>query len=429
MGHLLPFFSCRFFSGYARAINFSLTEFRAVLSLMLLICLSIGNKSYADDVSELESNFSNYARYGADAWSRNPLAKIAGDGVACVSCHTSLPYAMVEPLLPSSYAAYDEMLSGINSRILGWETNTPWYAEEKVERMAIVGGLPKDKLKPFLRAAPSRGSEAVINAFIRAMSDAYEGKPAEKETKLAFKYLWQTQLKSGDKAGLWDWIKTSRVPWEASDSDIWGGAMVCVAASLYPDLAPQENVKLLYSTLNQAIADADVSLHTKASILWCDSETGGRLLSQEISLNLVNQLLDIQREDGGWAFRNLGPWTGWEGGRADCCAQREIRSDMYATGFITLILERNKHLIPSNKVGSTQLANTWLTAQLNNPFPAEPRHNRHSTNDKMLPELRDNLYANAGAMWAYIANWTYKMQRAPWQQSELSDHAAEKNER
>ncbi|MDA0206650.1 MAG: hypothetical protein O2795_15040 [Acidobacteria bacterium] len=199
-----------------RSVRLSLGAVIAVV-LTLAPILSNGQENTAGD------NFSRYARYGADVWARNPSALIAGEGRACISCHTSLPYALVEPLLEGDYPAYEELIEGVNQRITGWSTNTPWYAEEKLEGLALLEGLPPDTLKPLLNAAGSRGPEAIFNALIRATHDAYLGQPAQAETRRAFENMWAEQVQAGPAAGRWRWIQANLVPWELPDSKSLGG--------------------------------------------------------------------------------------------------------------------------------------------------------------------------------------------------------------
>ena len=354
-----------------------------------------------------------YARYGAQVWAKNPSALIAGEGEACVSCHTSLPYALVEPLLPGSDPAYNELLENIDARIRTWSDNTPWYTHEKLEDMAALSNGSAERAKQFLLAPDSRGSEAVLNAFIRAMQDAYEQREASQPTRLAFENLWNEQIKSGDKAGRWKWIFANLIPWEASDSDIWGASLACVAASLYPELSPDQNLDLLYTTLAEASQNPDISLHAKAAVLWCNSETDGDVLEEVEAEQLAARLLSAQRQDGGWALVELGPWTGWSGSGRDCCERRVVRSDLYATGFVTLVLSR----ATENTVNEEQRiddAVAWIDRKLSTPYPAGPSYNTLRTAEERVPEFREQLYTNGGAMWAYLAKSIRMTDRAPW---------------
>ncbi len=358
--------------------------------------------------------FARFARYGADVWATNPMARISGEGEACISCHTSLPYALVEPLLPEPYPAYTDLINNVNNRILTWSDNTAWYSDGKLEQTAALGNLPPDALKSVLNAADSRGVEAIFNALIRATHDAYSNRSAQLETQLAFEHMWSEQIQTGPTAGRWNWIQANLIPWEVADSDLWGASLACVAATVFPELVPQDNLQLLHAALNRAASDAEVSLHVKSAILWCDAETGGQLLESGMASEIASDLLALQHENVGWALRDLGPWIEWEDSEADCCAHREIRPDSYATGFVTLVLARHHSLAPGEDGEYLDKAVAWIDVQLANPYPAEPRHNRHGSGDNQLPEFRNNLYTNGGHMWAFLARTAYESRTAPW---------------
>jgi NAD(P)-dependent dehydrogenase (short-subunit alcohol dehydrogenase family) len=360
-------------------------------------------------------HIANYARYGADVWARNPMARRSGEGEACISCHTSLPYALVEPLLPGDYPAYTDLLQNIDNRIRTWNDNTPWYADDKLEETAIAGGKPPDALKSFLNGPDSRGVEAIFNAFIRTMKDAYAGQPASTETKLALENMWNEQKQSGPAAGRWGWIQANLVPWEVSDSDIWGASLACVATSVYPNYSPEHQLGMLVESLRQASTDPAVSLHAKAAVIWCDAESGGEVLADGIAAGIAADLLALQRDDGGWALRDIGPWVGWEGSDADCCSGREVRSDSYATGFVSLALSRNQHRVPDGGMESLEKSAKWMTRDLANPYPAGQRYNVHNSGATELPEFRDNLYSNAGSMWSFLAKYIHDEGRVAWE--------------
>ena len=166
--------------------------------------------------------------------------------------------------------------------------------------------------------------------------------------------------------------------------------------------------------MKDAFADKKVSLHTKTAVLWCDAESGGQILENDAARRLAEKLLALQRDDGGWALRELGPWTEWEGSRTDCCAGRELRSDAYATGFVTLALARAEQQLPNGYQIQLNKAMDWIDRELANPYPDGPRFNRHNTVAAEFPEFRNNLYTNAGHMWSFLAKTAYRKQAAPW---------------
>lgn len=383
----------------------------SIVTASLLITFPMSVNAEDDSTDQV---FARYARYGADIWATNPSATLSGEGKACISCHTSLPYALVEPLLPEPYAAYTDLIENISERVLTWQDNTPWYSDEKAEQAAALGGLPPDALKEVFDAEGSRGVESILNAFILTMHDAYQQLPAQPETRQAFDNMWSEQLQTGADAGSWKWIKANLIPWEVEDSDLWGASLACVAASQYPELVPRSNLELLYARLRQGVADNKTSLHAKAAILWCDSETAGRLIGTDVSEAIVVELRDLQHSNGGWAIRELGPWTGWEGSPSDCCAQREVRPDVYATGFVTFVLSRNQQLAAAKNGVKLERSIAWIKQKLADPYPSEPRNNRHESADEEFPQFRNNIYTNAGHMWAFLAKTVYEDGRTPW---------------
>ena len=113
-------------------------------------------------------------------------------------------------------------------------------------------------------------------------------------------------------------------------------------------------------------------------------------------------------------MRDLGPFINWEGSDSDCCQKREVRPDAYATGFVTLALARSHHLLSPDQKDSIAGAVVWIDRQLANPYPDGPRYNKHSSSDADLPEFRNNLYTNAGHMWAFLAKTSHLKGQAPW---------------
>jgi hypothetical protein len=385
------------------------------VSLLLAVFFVVIYPSVAgEEEASIKQTFSRYARYGADVWAQNPAARISGEGTACVSCHTSLPFALVEPLLPGSYTAYDDLIDNVDNRILTWSENTPWYSEKKLEDTAALSNTPPETLIDLLDAEDSRGVEAVFNAFIRSMHDAYSQTPAGPETRQAFTNMWSEQILEGPEAGRWHWIQVDLIPWEVADSDLWGASLAGVAAAIYPELAPPSNLELLYAKIRKAATDEGVSMHVKSAILWCDAETGGKVLDDDVATQIAADLLRLQHENGAWALRDLGPWPGWEGSRADCCPEIETRPDAYATGVVTLALTRHSSLLSEEGKRNLDDAIRWIEGQLAKPYPAEPRYNRHDSADADMPEFRNSLYTNAGHTWAYLARAVHAEQAAPW---------------
>src|SRR5262249_19846004 len=171
----------------------------------------------------------------------------------CISCHTSLPYALGRPALRTALgeqapsANERKFLDNIAKRVSIWDEAQPFYSDAK-------NGAPK--------STESRGTEAVLNALVLARYAA----PLSKD---AFRNMWALQLKTGAQSGSWPWLNFHNEPWEADDSVFWGAALGGLAVSLAPEdyrssAEAREGLALLsaylqreqegQSTLNRAVA-------------------------------------------------------------------------------------------------------------------------------------------------------------------------------
>ena len=124
---------------------------------------------------------------------------------ACVSCHTTLPYALARPRLraslgePMATKAETRVLADVVKRVELWNEVGPFYPDQTL-------GLPK--------TSESRGTEAVLNALILATRDE-DGGALTSETRRAFENLWALQFTRGEDAGSWAWLNFGLAPWES----------------------------------------------------------------------------------------------------------------------------------------------------------------------------------------------------------------------
>ncbi len=208
----------------------------------------------------------------------------------CISCHTSMPYALARPAMRSALAEQgptaDEhaFIDNISKRVSLWKEVEPFYSDAK-------NGAPK--------SAESRGTEAVLNTLVLARYEA----PAAID---ALRNMWALQLKAGEKRGSWIWLNFHNEPWEADDSAFWGASLAGLAAgyadSYRKSMEIQENLALLaeylqheqqsQSTLNRAVA------------LWASGRLP-QLLKPEQRAAIVTEIAGKQREDGGWSESSL----------------------------------------------------------------------------------------------------------------------------
>jgi squalene-hopene/tetraprenyl-beta-curcumene cyclase len=248
----------------------------------------------------------------------------------CISCHTAVPYVLSRPALRHALAEQApsanerRLLDNVTKRVRLWSQVAPFYSD--ADRGAY-------------KTVESRGTESVLNALVLATNDAQGGKLSElsNDTRTALHNMWAEQQTTGDNAGAWSWLRFRNEPWEADDSDFYGATLAAVAAGTAPQryIANPEienNLKLLRAYLNRHSA-AQTAVN-RAALLWASAKVP-TLLDQEQRKAIISELLAKQRSDGGWSLASL--VGGWK--RADGTPQ-EMKSDGYATGFITFVLQQ-----------------------------------------------------------------------------------------
>jgi squalene-hopene/tetraprenyl-beta-curcumene cyclase len=288
---------------------------RTILLTMLLACAAEAQTTNAKNW-----NSQTAAAYldGRMSWWSTWASAKRDHETFCVSCHTSLPYALGRPALrgalgeQSASAGERKFLDNIAKRVSIWDEAEPFYSDAK-------NGAPK--------SAEARATEAVMNALILARYD-------EPKAKDAVRNMWALQLKSGEKAGSWTWLNFHNEPWEADDSAFWGAALGGLAAGAAPDPAYQENLSLLAAYLQRE--QQGQSTLNRAVALWASGKLP-QLLTADQRASVVEEILSKQREDGGWSESSL-VLKGWK--RKDG-TQMDEASDGYGTGLMVVALRES----------------------------------------------------------------------------------------
>jgi squalene-hopene/tetraprenyl-beta-curcumene cyclase len=282
-------------------------------------------------------------------WSSWPNAQ-RDHGTFCVSCHTAAPYAIARSALrkplgetgPSPSEA--ALLANVVKRVTMWNEVEPFYPDQ-------TRGLPK--------TSESRGTEAVLNALILASRDARGGSLGD-DTRRAFDNMWALQFRAGERSGAWAWLNFHYEPWEADGSAYYGAALAALAAGTAPNhyiAAPalQDRLKLLREYLVRG--HEMQNLFNRVTLLWAAASWRGGadeapgLLSADQQRAIVDAVLRVQQEDGGWSMASLGAWKRVDG------TPLEARSDGYATGLIAYVLQASAD--PRVKPPVTR-ARAWL---------------------------------------------------------------------
>jgi squalene-hopene/tetraprenyl-beta-curcumene cyclase len=255
----------------------------------------------------------------ARRWEKWPPAA-RPQGTVCVSCHTTLPYALARTRLADILgeapvaAPESDLLANVRKRVRLGPQLPPYYHEQPLA---------------------SRGTEAVLNALILVDEDARQGRlsPA---TRAALDAMWPLQMSSGAQAGSWPWINFKDEPWEARDSVYYGATLAALAVGVAPDdyrqqAAIQPALGLLRGYLDRAYPDQ--SLLSRIELLWAAGHLPG-LITPGRQAALIGEIWAHQRADGGWSLAALMPQWQRRDGRAPIAD-----SDGYATGIITLALQ------------------------------------------------------------------------------------------
>jgi hypothetical protein len=312
-------------------------------SVLLVLCLGAlivwaGARVRANSVASLGSYRRNWSPVAAasyldsrEAWWQNwPNAQLH-QGTFCISCHTTLPYALVRPWLRSALgetALTDDekaMLASIEKRVADWPQMSPYYTDAA-------------------HAAPSHATEAVLNAMILAKYSA-EQPQLIPVARRAFDEAWALQQTTGENAGGWEWQDFHEAPWESPESAYQGAAMMAIAVGSMPpayasDPAVGEHIERLrqYLLLHYAAQPAMNQLY----LLWASTRIPG-LLSVAQRADLIKKVASLQRSDGGWSLPILDKQKAIKPAMLDLFkrANHVDDSDGIATGLVVLAFEED----------------------------------------------------------------------------------------
>jgi squalene-hopene/tetraprenyl-beta-curcumene cyclase len=144
-------------------------------------------------------------------------------------------------------------------------------------------------------------------------------------------------------SGDFSWLKCDGPPIESDDH--YGVTLVAIAVGVAPNKyaatpAAQKGMEGIRRWLK---ANAAPTRHHQAMLLWANSYVPDLLTAEEKTAT-IQQLMALQKPDGGWALATLGNWK-----RGDELQQDTEHSDGYGTGFVLYALRRAE-VSPSDDV-------------------------------------------------------------------------------
>jgi squalene-hopene/tetraprenyl-beta-curcumene cyclase len=279
-------------------------------------------------------------------------------GTACLSCHTTLPYALVRTEIlgvtkeRAPPAPQQEILEMVRKRVALWPQLRPWYPDSKLQ---------------------SRGTEAVLNALVLADADALRGHLSP-TTRSALDEMWALQRTDGPDEGAWPWIDFHNEPWEAADSVYYGATLAALATGLAPDaysLEPAVQARLARVSDYLQRDFAAQPLLNRINLLWAAGALPD-LIDARRRASILSAVFERQRTEGGWSSATLMP--DWK--RRDGSAPPEV-SDGFATGFVASVLQKSG--IPQDDP-RLQRSLAWLRANQshwNGRWSAESLNRHH----------------------------------------------------
>ncbi len=246
-------------------------------------------------------------------------------GTYCISCHTTLPYALARPRLravlhearPS--VAEGRIMDNLLARVTLGRDAEPFYPDQ-------TRGIPK--------TSESRAIEAVMNALVLARRDAGVGTLTD-VTKSSLEAMWALQMRVGPNAGAWTWLNFNYEPWESPNSPYLGASLAALAVGAAPGhYAESPEIQGNLSALRQYFQKQfpNESTLNRFMALWA---SGGvkDLLTTEQRTVAIDEAFAKQQADGGWATALLGTYS-----RVDK-TPLDSSTDGYATGLATLALQ------------------------------------------------------------------------------------------
>jgi squalene-hopene/tetraprenyl-beta-curcumene cyclase len=255
------------------------------------------------------------------AWDAWPHA--LESGVACVSCHTGLPYLLARPAL---------------RRTLG-ETGGPTLYEGVLVasmRATVIRTDAKDLFRGLKGPIVDQvyGAQVVLSALVLAMDDAQRGHMSP-EAETSFKRLWALQVHDGDDKGAWHWSDFDLDPWETKDAAYYGAALAALATGIAPEGYQarsdiRENIAAMKAYLHDGLKTQP--LHNRLFLLMASAKMRDLLPDSERQA-ILDEVWKKQQPDGGWTLESLGQWKKREN------APPNNGSNAYATAVVALAVE------------------------------------------------------------------------------------------
>ena len=221
----------------------------------------------------------------------------------CASCHTNMTYLFARPALSSVVKESGEVRHLFEDYVTRrWKNSPP---REQQDTVVVPAGLVFNDLQTTGKLAAT--------------------------TREALKVMWQHQREDGG----WGWRNDGFPPMEYDEH--YGVTLATLITGIAPgEYAATEDAREGLKKIRVFLKNhPPLSLHHRAMIAWTSCYVED-LMDVSQRMKTLDQLLAIQRPDGGWATPGL--LADWEGlKRMDGKPHDTKTSDAYATGFVLVV--------------------------------------------------------------------------------------------
>jgi squalene-hopene/tetraprenyl-beta-curcumene cyclase len=223
----------------------------------------------------------------------------------CAACHANVGYMYARPALSSFLKDSGEVRGLFEEYVTRrWKKKAPRDVQEIV---VVASGLTFNDLQTTGRLQPV--------------------------TRRALGVMWDFQRDDGG----WNWRNDGYPPTECDEH--YGVTLAALTTGIAPDkyIETEEARRGLDRIRKFLKNNPPVSLHHRAMIAWASCYVGD-LMNKQGRAKTLNDLLKLQRPDGGWSTPGLlADWKDFK--RKDGKPHDTKTSDAYATGF-TIIVAR-----------------------------------------------------------------------------------------
>lgn len=222
---------------------------------------------------------------------------------SCGACHTNFAHMMARPFFEKTQPSPPEIR---------------WFFEQMVE-------------KRWPNQGPRWPAEVICVATTLASHDRATTGKLHPATRSALERMWTLQRADGG----WDWLLCGWPPMESDDH--YGVTFAALGVGLAPENYAQSPAarKGMAGIRDYLQRHPAPSLHHRAMLAWAAHYTPELQTTVERQKTL-DELLALQRPDGGWATASL--LAGWKDHRRkDKLPQSLDVGDGYGTGFVVYL--------------------------------------------------------------------------------------------